>query len=285
MRMDEIDFNITVVGLGLIGGAFAMALKELNPKNLWGIDIDKNAVETAENMGIIDKGYTNSEIPLRDSDIVIIALYPNLTEKFINENIDFFKSGAIVTDSAGIKESIVSNVNSFIREDVDFIGGHPMAGRESKGLSCARKGIFHNASYILTPTEKNKIENINILECIIKKIGCKKVVKINPKNHDEIIAYTSHLPHIIAASLVNSDLLQIDTEQFIAGGYKDVTRIADSNADLWAELLICNAENVINKIEIFEEKLKVIKNALVEKNKEVIKTEFESAGARRRELT
>jgi prephenate dehydrogenase len=285
MRMDEIDFNITVVGLGLIGGAFAMALKELNPKNLWGIDVDVDAVETAENMGIIDKGYSSAEIPLRDSDIVIIALYPNLTEKFIKENNNFFKSGAIVTDSAGIKESIVANVNSFIREDVDFIGGHPMAGRESKGLSCARRDIFHNASYILTPTEKNKIENINILECIIKKIGCKSVVRINPRNHDEIIAYTSHLPHIIAASLVNSDLLHIDTEKFIAGGFKDVTRIADSNADLWAELLICNAENVINNIEIFEEKLKVIKNALVENNKEVIETEFESAGARRRELT
>lgn len=280
--MDGLDFNITVVGLGLIGGAFAMALKDLKPKNLWGIDIDKNTIEDAENMGIIDKGYSNAKIPLKDSDIVIIALYPNLTENFIKENNEFFKSGAIITDSSGIKETLVKNINLFIREDLDFIGGHPMAGRESKGLAYASKVIFHNANYILTPTVRNKIVNINILECIIKRLGCKNVVKIDPRTHDEIIAYTSHLPHIIAAALMNSDNLPIETEKFIAGGFKDVTRIADSNADLWAELLMGNANNIINKLEIFEENIKVIKNALKVKNEVSIKVEFECAGARRR---
>ncbi len=283
--MDGVDFNITVVGLGLIGGSFAMALKELRPKNLWGIDIDINVIETAENMGIIDKGYSNGEVPLKKSDIVIIALHPNLTERFIKENNEFFKSGAIITDTAGIKNTLVTNINTFIRKDVDFIGGHPMAGRESKGLACARKDIFHNANYILTPTEKNNIENINILESIIKKIGCKNVVKIQPRVHDEIIAYTSHLPHIIAAALVNSDELSIETEKFIAGGFKDVTRIADTNAVLWTELLMCNAENVIDKLEIFEKNIKVMKNALIEKNEAIIKAEFKSAGVRRRELS
>ncbi|MGH4117575.1 prephenate dehydrogenase [Clostridium sp.] len=282
--MDGLDFNITVVGLGLIGGAFAMALKDLKPKNLWGIDIDENTIKNAENMGIIDKGYINSQIPLKDSDIVIIALYPNLTEKFIKENNEFFKSGAIITDSAGIKEALVRNVNLFIREDVDFIGGHPMAGRESKGLAYASKDIFNNANYILTPTESNKIDNVNILECIIKELGCRNVVKIDPRTHDEIIAYTSHLPHIIAAALMNSDNLPIETEKFIAGGFKDVTRIADSNADLWSELLMGNADNIINKLEIFEENIKVIKNALKAKNEVAVKAEFESAGARRREM-
>lgn len=282
--MDGLDFNITVVGLGLIGGAFAMALKDLKPKNLWGIDIDENTIESAENMGIIDKGYSNAEIPLKNSDIVIIALYPNLTEKFIKENNEFFKSGAIITDSAGIKETLVTNVNAFIREDVDFIGGHPMAGRESKGLAYANKEIFHNANYILTPTKKNKSVNINILECIIKRLGCKNVVKIDPIAHDEIIAYTSHLPHIIAAALMNSDNLPIETEKFIAGGFKDVTRIADANADLWAELLMGNADNIINGLEIFEKNIEGIKNALKENNEVFIKAGFESAGARRREM-
>lgn len=283
--MDGLDFNITVVGLGLIGGAFAMALKELNPQNLWGIDIDKNTLGIAEGMGIIDRGYVNPKVPLENSDIVIIALYPSLTEEFIRENNEFFKSGAIITDSAGVKETLVTNVNSFIREDIDFIGGHPMAGRECKGIAYACKDIFHNANYILTPTKKNKMKNINILECIIKRIGCKNVIKINPREHDKIIAYTSHLPHIIAAALMNSDVLHMPTEEVIAGGFKDVTRIADSNALLWAELLMSNAENVIDMLDIYEKNINVIKNALIERNAVAIKAEFESAGVRRRGLT
>ena len=159
-----------------------------------------------------------------------------------------------------------------------------MAGRESKGLAYASKEIFRNANYILTPTQKNNRVNINILECIIKDLGCKNVVKIDPRTHDEIIAYTSHLPHIISAALMNSDNLPIETEKFIAGGFKDVTRIADANSDLWAELLLGNVDNIINKLEIFEQNIKGIKNALKEKNESFIKAKFESAGERRREM-
>jgi prephenate dehydrogenase len=110
------------------------------------------------------------------------------------------------------------------------------------------------------------------------------VVKINPRNYDKIIAYTIHILLLIAVALVNSDLLPIETDKFIAGGFKDITRIADSNASLWAELLRCNAENIIHELEIFEEKIKVIKNALIEKNETAINAEFESAGIRRRGL-
>lgn len=282
--MEELDFNITVVGLGLIGGSFAMALRELKPKKLWGIDLDVNAIKEAEAMGVIDKGYTKAEIPLKDSDIVILALYPNLTEEFIRENNNYFKSGAIVTDTAGIKEELVININAFIREDVDFIGGHPMAGKEKTGFAFATKDIFQKANYIFTPTEKNKEKNIGILEALMRKIGCRNVVRISPKEHDEIIAYTSHLPHILAVALVNSDLQAVETASFIAGGFKDVTRIADANASLWAELLNSNGENIIKKIENFEEKIKVIKNAIMEKNDDLIKNEFERAGLRRKEL-
>lgn len=282
--MEDLDFNITVVGLGLIGGSFVMALRGLKPKKLWGIDLDTKVIETAEAMGIIDKGYTNAEIPLKDSDIVILALYPNLTESFIRENNKYFKSGAIITDTAGIKGELVKSINAFIREDVDFIGGHPMAGKEKNGFAFATKDIFENANYIFTPTERNKEENIILLEDIMRKIGCKNVVRTTPKEHDEIIAYTSHLPHILAVALVNSDLKGAETSLFIAGGFKDVTRIADANPCLWAELLNSNNENIIKSIDSFEEKIKVIKNAIIEKNSDIIKSEFERAGRRRKEL-
>jgi prephenate dehydrogenase len=282
--MADLPFNITVVGLGLIGGSFAMALKELKPKNLWGIDINKETLEKAENMKIIDKGYTDAEIPLMDSDIIIMAVYPELTEKFIKDNNAFFKHGAIITDTAGIKEKLVKNINTFIREDLDFIGGHPMAGRESKGLEVATKNIFINANYLFTPTEKNKKENIEILEDIVKKIGCKNITRIDPRRHDEIIAYTSHLPHIIAVALINSNLQYNETSKFIAGSFKDATRVADINSSLWTELLDSNSENIINQIEVFVEEIKAIKNAISQNNQHRIKSELDKAGLMRKEL-
>jgi len=282
--LNESYFNITVVGLGLIGGSFAAALKELKPKNLWGVDIDTNTVEVAEKMGIIDKGYTEPEIPIKKSHIVIIALYPDNTKKFIKDNMLYFKPGVIITDTAGIKEDLVKDVNSFIREDMDFIGGHPMAGKESSGIGCSSKDIFDGATYIITPIEKNKEENIQVIEDMARKIGCINVVRVSPKQHDEIIAFTSQLPHIIAVSLVNSDIVDMDTSSFIGGSFKDTTRVADINSSLWVELISSNRCNIISRIEAFEENIKAIKNAIKDSNRYFIESEFEKASLRRREL-
>lgn len=282
--MADLDFNITIVGLGLIGGSFAMALKQLNPKNLWGVDTDNDVIQTAEGMKIIDKGFSEAEIPLKSSDIVIIALYPNQTEQFIKDNIQNFKTGAIITDTSGIKEQIVKKVNSFIPDHLDFIGGHPMAGKEHKGFNHASKDIFIGANYILTPLEKNKSQNICILESIITQIGFKNIVKIDPGLHDQIIAFTSQLPHIIAVSLVNSNILDVKTSSFIGGSFKDATRVAQINSQLWLELFSSNTENIINVIETFEENIKVIKNALLENNQFLLKSEMQKANLKRVEI-
>lgn len=279
----EADFNITIVGLGLIGGSFAMAIKELNPKNLWAIDIDEKAIKAAEEMKIIDKGYINPEIPLKKSDVVITCIYPNLTVKFIKDNMENFKPGAIITDTAGIKEKLIEEIYSFIRDDVDFIGGHPMAGRESKGLGYATKDIFNNANYLITPTDKNKNENIEKIEEIIRAIGFKNIVKIDSKEHDEIIAFTSHLPHIVASALVNSDDKN-DTKFFVAGGYKDATRVARINEELWAELIMDNHSNNLKQIEIFENSIANFKKAIMNNDRESLKALFRKGSKKREEL-
>jgi prephenate dehydrogenase len=276
--------KITIVGLGLIGGSFALALRELEPEKLWAVDIDRDALQLAERDGIIDKGYCDAEIPLKDSDIVILALYPNLSIKFLKDNINHFKPGAIITDVAGIKENMLREVASFIPENLDFIGGHPMAGKESKGLGCASKDIFKGANYIFTPTEKNKQENLLLLENIVKKIGCKNIVKIDSKKHDEIISYTSHLPHILAVALVNSDIMDVNTSSFVAGGFRDSTRVSNINSSLWTELFSSNRDNLINTIETFESNLKILKQALIENNHHAMKFELEKACKRRKEL-
>ena len=282
--MDCSDFNITIVGLGLIGGSFAMALKELKPKNLWAIDIDKATLEAAEKMNIIDIGYTSPETPLSNSDIVILALYPLKTIDFVKINMNLFKSGAVITDTAGIKSNLIKEIMPILRKDLDFIGGHPMAGKEESGLMAATKEMFKNANYILTPISGNKDKNINLITEIARGMGCKRVVHLTPKEHDDIIAYTSQLPHIIAASLIDCNSSIMGISQFIGGSFKDTTRVATINCELWPELLLYNKENIISKIEDFENNIKEIKDAIINHDEDFLKIRFENATLKRKEL-
>lgn len=282
--MDCTDFNITIVGLGLIGGSYAMALKKLNPKNLWAIDIDKATLETAEKMNIIDRGYISPEIPLRNSDIVILAIYPQKTIAFVKTNMKFFKSGAVITDTAGIKSDLISEIMPILREDIDFIGGHPMAGKEESGLKAATMDMFKHANYILTPINGNKERNINLITELACNMGCKRVVHLTPMEHDDIIAYTSQLPHVIAVSLIDSNSSITRISQFVGEGFKDTTRVATINEELWPELLLYNKQNIINKIEDFENNIKEIKTAIINGDEAFLKKRFESATNKRKEL-
>ncbi|MGH4050245.1 MAG: prephenate dehydrogenase [Clostridium sp.] len=282
--MDCTDFNITIVGIGLIGGSFAMALRELKPKNIWAIDIDEKALKAAEKMNIIDKGYTNPEIPLSNSDIVIIAVYPQKTIDFIKSNMNLFKSGAVITDTAGIKSDLIHEIMPVLREDLDFIGGHPMAGKEESGLKAASKDMFKNANYILTPINGNKEENIHIVTEMVRGMGCKRVVHLSPKEHDDIIAYTSQLPHVIAVSLIDCNSSIKGMSQFIGGGFKDTTRVATINVELWPELLLYNKENIISKIEEFEKNIREIKTAILNNDEIFLKNRFQSATKKRKEI-
>lgn len=282
--MDFSDFNITIVGLGLIGGSFAMALKELKPKNIWAIDIDSSVLKTAEMMNIIDKGYTSPQIPLMDSDVVILAVYPQKTIDFLKTNMNLFKSGAVITDTAGIKSDLLREIMPILRADLDFIGGHPMAGKEESGLKAATPDMFKHANYILTPIDKNKEKNINLIKSIAVDMGCKRVVYLTPLKHDAIIAYTSQLPHIIAVSLIDCNSSIMELSKFVGEGFKDTTRVATINEELWPELLLFNRENIIEKIEDFENNIKEIKNAILNGDEVFLKKRFQRATNKRKEL-
>lgn len=282
--MDCTDFNITIVGLGVIGGSFAMALKELKPKNIWAIDIDIAVLETAEKMNIIDKGYTSPEIPLMDSDIVILAIYPQKTIDFVKNNMKFFKSGAVITDTVGIKSDLLSEIIPILREDLDFIGGHPMAGKEESGLKAATVDMFKHANYILTPINRNKEKNIDLIGNLARNMGCKRVVYLTPVEHDDIIAYTSQLPHVIAVSLIDCNNLIVEISKFVGEGFKDTTRVATINEELWPELLLYNKENIIKKIQDFENNIKEIKDAIINDDEIFLKNRFKRATNKRKEL-
>jgi prephenate dehydrogenase len=285
VTMMGLDLNITIVGLGLIGGSYALALRELNPKRLYAVDIDEEAIKLGEKRGIIDKGFLGPEIPLKESDLVIICIYPKSIKKFIKDNIDNFKSGAVITDVVGIKKEFAKDINSILREDIDFIFGHPMAGREFTGLRYASKEIFKGANYIITPTERNKEKNIRLIENIAKDMGFKHVEKISVEKHDEVIGFVSQLPHVIAVSLVNSDNLEIDTGKFTGDSYMDLTRIARINTKLWTELFIGNKENLINHIEKFEKNIADIKHALINEDTEALGNILNRASKKREEMS
>lgn len=283
--MEECDFNfnIVIVGLGLIGGSYAMAFRELKPRQICAIDRNEKVLEQALKMRVIDKGSIDGENFLKEADLVIIALYPEETIKFVNNNKDNFKEGAVITDTCGIKIGVVEKINSFLPQSIDFIGGHPMAGKESKGLKSASKEIFKNANYIITPAERNKIENIDLIEKMARSIGCKNVVRLTPEEHDKIISYTSHLPHVIAVALMNSNMIE-NVGLFIAGSFKDATRVANINSTLWSELFTLNSESLVAEIEKFEESIKEIKKAIKSDNKEELISILKSASEKRRRM-
>lgn len=278
------DLNITIVGLGLIGGSFAKALKPLRPKNLWAVDIDQNALEEGVRLSIIDRGYLKAKQALKNSDIVIICLYPNLVQPFIEENKDNFKAGSIITDATGVKTGMIEDINSLLAEDVDFVFGHPMAGREKSGIEYSSAEVFKGANYIITPNSRNKAESIEIIKWIAENVGFKNVVELSSQKHDEAIAFTSQLPHLLAVALINSDDLNIDTGSVAGDSYRELTRIAEINDELWTELFLENKENLIEKIEEFQLNLEKLKINILKEDREALRDELKKSSNRRRKL-
>lgn len=275
------ELIVTIVGLGVIGGSFAESLTQMGFNTIYGIDVDEDTLIKAKKKGIITEGFIKTKEPLQKSDLVIITLYPNMMKSFFVNNIENFKDGAIITDVVGIKgkiineiEPILKNANEKFNKNIDFIFGHPMAGREKRGIDFADSNVFKNANYILIKDEKNKKENIELLSEIIKKMGFKSVSFLTEKEHDEIIAFTSQLTHAIAVALVNSDNQKYDTNKFIGDSYRDLTRIAKINEDLWSELFMGNKENLLKMINQFEDELDIIKEALKKNNLGTLKEKF-----------
>ena len=276
--------RITIVGLGVIGGSFGMALKKNGYTDVYGIDKDLETINKAKEIGIIKEGYLDGKEILKTSDLVIISIYPKLILDFIKENKEFFKKGSVITDATGIKEMFIKDIVSILPSGVDFIFGHPMAGREKKGIDYADDKVFNGANYIITPIIINKKENIELIENLAFKLGFKKVKKISSKYHDEMIAFTSQLPHVIAVSLINSDEEGRDTGSFIGDSYRDLTRIANINEELWSELFLGNKKNLLKAIDDFDKELLKIRKAIENEEKNILCGLFKKSTSRREQL-
>ncbi len=278
------NLNITIVGLGLIGGSIAKAIrKNLTVKNLWAVDLNINALEQSKKSGIIDDGYVDPSYPLENSQLVIMCTYPDTTLNFIKSNMQHFKQNALITDTSGIKSKLVQQVRQVMRDDLDFVGGHPMSGKETVGYEFSDDAIFLGANYILTPSEKNKQESIVFLKEMLLKIGFKKVIELTPQAHDEIIAYTSQLPHIIASTLMNNSKLEKSVD-CIGGSFRDATRVADINSDLWCQLLYENKQNILPELLTLIQDITNIYDIINKDDLNSLKSIFEKSSMLRKEI-
>ncbi|MBP3447271.1 MAG: prephenate dehydrogenase [Clostridia bacterium] len=253
--------NIGIVGLGLIGGSMAKAIKEMTAHKVYGYDILQSSLLAAQMTKSIDS--VLDEKNLQECDIVIVSLYPQATVEYVTKNATLFKKGCIVVDCSGVKRSIcealepVADKNGFI-----FIGGHPMAGTQFWGFDASRSSLFKGASMILAPNATD-IAVLEKVKELFVSIGFADTTFTTPEDHDRIIAYTSQLAHIVSNAYIKSPTA-LDRKGFSAGSYKDMTRVAKLNENMWTELFLENKDFLAEEIDLLIENLTKYSDALKE---------------------
>ncbi len=238
--------KIGIVGLGLIGGSLAKAIKKNTDYICFGIDINKTTVAAALSQEAIDGEI--SVDGLDRCDVAVICLYPQQTIDFIRENKKRFKKGGIVIDTCGVKGEIVTASEKLLADEgVRFLGCHPMAGREFSGFAYSVDNLFEKASFIMTPTDNTPMSAVKEISKFAYNIGFAKCVVASPDEHDEVIAFTSQLAHIVSSAYVKSPSL-MKQAGFSAGSFKDLTRVAKLNEDMWTTLFMMNKKPLVSEI-------------------------------------
>ncbi|MBR3826029.1 MAG: prephenate dehydrogenase [Lachnospiraceae bacterium] len=268
--MVDVSKKILIVGLGLLGGSYARALKRFG-FHISAITKDQSSIDYAMEEKIIDEGSTKlEERIIGDADLVIFALYPHVFVEWIEENQRLLKSGAIITDVTGVKGSIVYRIQDMLRPDVEFVPAHPMAGREVSGVENSTDKIFAGANYIVTPTEKNTPEAIQTCMELGRLLGFTNVTTLSPEEHDEMIGFLSQLTHCIAITLMTCNEKE-DMEKFTGDSFRDLTRIARINEMMWSELFIANKEALLEQMNLFMDKFAELKEMLEKEDVEGMK--------------
>ncbi len=279
MKLDK-NCKILIVGLGLIGGSYARALKK---QGFYVSAIDKRAeaIEYALSENIIDRGFCDAQNDaVKNADLVVFALYPKVFLSWIEENQHLFSPGTIITDVTGVKSCIVYDIQAALRNDVEFISAHPMAGREVYGVENSDEKIFCGANYIVVPTEKNTKEAIELCRELGKILGFARISELSPEKHDKMIGFVSQLTHCIAVSLMtccdNTNLVSYTGDSF-----RDLTRIARINDAMWSELFLMNKEALISQMDVFIDEFKLLKDMLVSEDAEGIREKMRLSTQRR----
>ena len=275
------DVKFLIVGLGLIGGSYAQALTDLGYE-VGAITRSQRSIEYAIKNGLIAHGTTEiTEEYISKFDVIIFALYPKVLLNWLENNQKYIKSGALLTDVTGVKCAVVYDVQKMLRDDIEFVGAHPMAGKEVYGVENADKTIFRNANYIVTPTEKNTKTGIEACKQLGKILGFKTIAELSPEKHDEMIGFLSQLTHCIAVSLMTCKESH-DLVNYTGDSFRDLTRIAKINEEMWCELFLLNKNELLSQMELFQTKFSELKTAIEQSDTEKIKDIMKTSTTRRK---
>ena len=239
--------KIAIIGLGLIGGSLAKAFKTYTDNRVYGCDADAATLAYAKLSETIDEPLTDEILP--ECDLVLVALYPNATIRVLSEKAPLIKKGALVIDTCGTKRKVCAACFALAETyGFTFVGGHPMAGIQFSGIKYSRADLFKGASMILVPPHLDDMAFLTGMKTLFLPLGFSKVVLTTPEKHDEIIAFTSQLAHIVSSAYIKSDTAKLH-HGFSAGSYKDMTRVSTLNDTMWTELFLENRDNLLHEID------------------------------------
>ena len=274
--------SIAIIGLGLIGGSVSMALRGFEDYTVVGVDTDEDTRIYAESHGVADIVTDDALSAIREADVTFLCLHPKAIVNFMAEHKDDFKPGSLVTDVCGIKTSIMEGAK-VLPESVDFIGCHPMAGKETSGVFNAEKALFKNAHFIITPRKESKPENLSLMERMGTYMGFRDVVNTTPQHHDAIIAYTSQVMHIVAVAVCD-DADLFSCRGFEGGSFRDCTRVAALDVPLWTELFSMNSPALVSVIRRLEDNLRSYRETLERGEERALSDKLEFSASRKRKM-
>ena len=272
--------KILLVGLGLMGGSYARGLSRLG-FTLSAIDSNPDSIDYALSEGIISEGWTEvNEKAVREADVLIFALYPGVFLDWVKTNQHLFKPGLMITDVTGVKSCIVYDIQAALRNDVEFIAAHPMAGCEVSGIRNSDDRIFRDANYIVVPTEKNTPAGIEWCKSLGRLLGFRRISVLSPEEHDQMIGFVSQLTHCIAVSLMTcSDNTHL--VDYTGDSFRDLTRIARINETMWSELFMMNREPLLQQMDLFLNEFSSFRDLLQKGDVEGMKEKMRLSTARR----
>ncbi|MDR2752728.1 MAG: prephenate dehydrogenase [Oscillospiraceae bacterium] len=281
--MSEEKFTIGIVGLGLMGASLAYALRGFRSARLLGTDADNLVCRRAEAAGAVHRATDDTREVVAAADLLVFCVYAHHIPAILAEHARHLKPGAVVSDICGVKTPLYAAIAPLLPEGVDYVGVHPMAGKERDGFENAEAGLYRGSGFLITPTARSSPQSVELMKALARHIGASRLQVTSPEAHDALIAYTSDLMHIAAAGLCVHPHPAIHPA-FTAGAFRDCTRVADINADAWTELLMDNRAHTTASLEQYIADLTTIRDALAAQDKPALRALLQTAGENKREM-